>query len=150
MAGRRRSVMSHRFSEVPRAQIPRSSFDRSHGYKTTFNAGYLIPVYVDEALPGDTFNCKMTAFARLATPIYPVMDNMFIETFFFAVPIRLVWDNWEKFNGAQDNPGDSVDFLVPQIPYPGGIQEETLGDYMGIPTKVGGVGTSVSAFWTRA
>ena len=150
MAGRRRSVMSHRFSEVPRAQIPRSSFDRSHGYKTTFNAGYLIPVYVDEALPGDTFNCKMTAFARLATPIYPVMDNMFIETFFFAVPIRLVWDNWEKFNGAQDNPGDSVDFLVPQIPYPAGIQEETLGDYMGIPTKVGGVGTSVSAFWTRA
>ena len=150
MAKRRRSVMSHRFSEVPRAQIPRSSFDRSHGYKTTFNAGYLIPVYCDEALPGDTFNLKMTAFARLATPIYPVMDNMFVETFFFAVPIRLIWQNWEKFNGAQDNPGDSTDFLVPQVPYPAGVQEETLGDYMGIPTKVGGVGTSVSAFWTRA
>ena len=150
MAKRRRSVMSHRFSEVPRAQIPRSSFDRSHGYKTTFNAGYLIPIYCDEALPGDTFNLKMTAFARLATPIYPVMDNMFVETFFFAVPIRLIWQNWEKFNGAQDNPGDSTDFLVPQVPYPAGVQEETLGDYMGIPTKVGGVGTSVSAFWTRA
>ena len=149
MGPRRRSVMSHRFSEVPKARIPRSSFDRSHGYKTTFDAGYLIPIYVDEALPGDTFNLNMTGFARLATPIYPVMDNMFIETFFFAVPIRLLWDNWEKFNGAQDNPGDSTDFVVPQIPYPLGAQEQSLGDYMGIPTKTTGP-QSVSAFWSRA
>lgn len=101
-----KSVMTHRFSEVPRAQIPRSVFDRSHGFKATFDAGYLIPVLVDEALPGDTFNVRMTAFARLATPIFPIMDNMRMETFFFAVPYRLVWDNWQKFNGEQANPGD--------------------------------------------
>src|SRR3954468_19456999 len=97
---RNRSVMHHTFSEVPKAQIPRSTFDRSHGHKTTFDAGYLIPVYCDEALPGDTFKVRMTGFARLATPIFPLMDNMFMDTQFFAIPIRLLWDNWEKFNGA--------------------------------------------------
>lgn len=128
------SVMGHNFAQVPRAEIPRSSFDRSHGYKTTFDSGYLIPVFVDEALPGDTFNLAMTGFARMATPIFPIMDNIFLETFFFAVPYRLLWDNWEKFNGAQDNPDDSTDFLMPQqassvtgFPF-GGVM-----DYMGIP-----------------
>ena len=144
-----RSVMKHKFSEVPRAQIPRSSFDRSHGHKTTFDAGYLVPIYVDEALPGDTFNCNMTGFARLGTPIFPIMDNIFLETFFFAVPIRLLWDNWEKFNGAQDNPGDSIDYVVPQVPYPLGTQEQTLGDYMGIPINTTGQ-ISACAFFTRA
>ena len=75
-----RSVMTHKFSEVPRADIPRSSFDRSHGLKTTFDAGFLIPIFIDEALPGDTFNLSMTGFARMATPIFPVMDNIFMET----------------------------------------------------------------------
>ena len=93
--------MTHKFSQVPKAEIPRSSFDRSHGYKTTFDAGYLIPFFVDEALPGDTFNLKMTAFARLATPIKPIMDNLFMETFYFSVPVRQLWDNWEKFHGEQ-------------------------------------------------
>lgn len=79
---RRPSIMSHDFSRVPSAEIPRSSFDRSHGCKTTFDAGKLIPVFVDEALPGDTFNLRMTAFGRLATPIHPFMDNLFMETFF--------------------------------------------------------------------
>ena len=115
-----RSVMEHNFSRVPPPQIPRSSFDRSHGYKTTFNAGYLVPFFVDEALPGDTFNCQATAFSRMATPIFPIMDNLRMDTFFFAVPIRLIWDNWEKFNGAQDNPGDSVDFTIPQVDKLGG------------------------------
>ena len=86
--GTKHSVMQHQFSQIPRADIPRSSFNRSHGYKTTFDAGYLIPFYVDEALPGDTFNCKSTLFARLATPIAPLMDNMHMDTFYFAVPIR--------------------------------------------------------------
>jgi len=81
-----KSVMSHNFAQVPRADIPRSSFDRSHGVKTTFDAGDLIPFYVDEALPGDTFNMKSAGFARLSTPLYPVMDNMYMETFYFAVP----------------------------------------------------------------
>lgn len=86
--------MKHNFSRVPTTNIPRSSFDRSSGLKTTFNAGQLIPIFVDEALPGDTFNLRMTAFGRLATPIHPIMDNLFLETFFFAIPYRLVWDNW--------------------------------------------------------
>lgn len=130
----RPSVMTHRFSEVPRANIPRSSFDRSHGHKTTFDAGYLIPIFVDEALPGDTFNCRMSALARMATPIYPVMDNIFLETFFFAVPYRLVWDNWQRFNGEQDNPDDSTDFLIPVLSASGSpILEGSIFDYFGIP-----------------
>ena len=144
-----RSVMNHNFSMIPRADIPRSSFDRSHGYKTTFDAGYLVPFYVDEALPGDTFKLDLNMFCRLATPIVPFMDNLFLETFFFAVPIRLIWDNWQKFNGEQENPGDSTDFLVPQIQAPeGGWQYGSLADYFGIPTGVGGLKTS--ALWHRA
>lgn len=77
-----RSVMQHAFSRLPSAEVPRSSFDRSHGYKTTFDAGWLVPIFLDEALPGDTFNLSMTGFARLATPVFPIMDNMFMETFF--------------------------------------------------------------------
>ena len=131
------SSMTHTFSTAPQAQIPRSQFNRSHGCKTTFNAGQLIPVFVDEALPGDTFNCRMTAFARLATPIFPIMDNMYMETFFFAVPIRLIWDNWQKFNGEQTDPGDSTDYLVPTMTSPeGGYANGSLSDYMGIPTQV--------------
>lgn len=144
-----RSVMSHNFSMIPRADIPRSSFDRTHGYKTTFDSGYLVPFYVDEALPGDTFKLDLNMFCRLATPIVPFMDNLFLETFFFAVPNRLIWDNWQRFNGEQDNPGDSTDFLVPQIQAPeGGWQYGSLADYMGIPTGVGGLKSS--AFWHRA
>ena len=142
------SVMSKRFSEVPRADIPRSTFDRTHGCKTTFNAGDLIPIFVDEALPGDTLNLNMTAFGRLATPIHPFMDNLFLDTFFFAVPIRLVWDNWQKFNGEQTDPGDSTDYIVPQIDVTSPNQNGSLSDYFGIPTEV--IGFSHSAFWHRA
>lgn len=133
-----KSVMQHQFSKVPTAEIQRSSFDRSHGFKTTFDAGYLVPIYVDEVLPGDSFNLRAAAFARLATPLKPIMDNMFLETFFFFVPNRLVWENWERFNGQQDNPDDSVDFVVPQMVAPafgaGGIPVGHLYDYMGLPT----------------
>ena len=73
---------------------------------------------LDEALPGDTFNMQMTGFARLATPLKPFMDNVFLDSFFFAVPLRLLWDNWERFNGSQDNPEDSTDFLIPELPGP--------------------------------
>jgi len=135
------SVMKHAFSEVPKAEIPRSTFDRSHGHKTTFDAGYLVPVYLDEGLPGDTFKVNMTGFARLATPIFPIMDNMFMETHFFAVPIRLVWDNWQKFNGEQIDPGDSTDYLVPQMVSTAGTGYLTgsLHDYMGLPTGIAGL-----------
>lgn len=131
-----RSVMAHQFSQIPRAEIQRSSFNRSHGYKTTFDSGYLVPFYVDEVLPGDTFNLKCTLFARLATPIVPFMDNMFMETFFFFVPNRLIWDNWQKFNGEQEKPGDSTDYLVPTIKNNKSFDVGSIADYFGIPTGV--------------
>jgi len=144
-----KSVMQHQFSQIPRADIPRSSFNRSHGYKTTFDAGYLVPFYLDEALPGDTFNLRANLFARLATPIVPLMDNMHMDTFYFAVPYRLVWDNWQKFNGEQKNPADSTDFLIPQIVAPaGGWTVGSLADYFGLPTGVAGL--SVSSLFHRA
>ena len=144
-----RSTMVHQFSMVPAANIPRSSFDRSNGYKTTFNSGYLYPMYVDEVLPGDTANVKMTMFARLATPFHPVMDNIFVNTFWFFVPYRLLWTNWEKFNGAQDNPGDPTDFLMPQINAPaGGFAAESIYDYLGVPVGVPNI--SINALPLRA
>lgn len=144
-----RSVMQHSFSQVPNAEIQRSTFNRNHGHKTTFDAGWLIPIYVDEALPGDTINLSMTCFGRLATPIAPVMDNIAVDSFFFAVPIRLIWDNWQRFNGEQRNPTDTTDFLVPQITSPaGGYLNSTLEDYFGLPTQVPGV--AHSALWHRA
>lgn len=144
------SVMQHSFGFVPRADIPRSSFDRSHGHKTAFDAGYLVPIFIDEAMPGDTFSLQATMFARLSTPIVPIMDNMFLETFFFAVPLRLLWDNWKKFNGEQKNPSDSTDYLIPQVTAPssGGWPVGSLSDYMGIPTGVNSLSTS--ALWHRA
>lgn len=145
-----RSVMSHQFSQVPKAEIPRSSFDRSHGYKTTFNAGYLVPIFVDEALPGDTFNLSAATFGRLATPLHPFMDNIFLDYFFFAVPIRLVWDNWVKMNGEQDNPADSTSYIVPTMTSTAGTGylEGSLHDYFGLPTKVPGL--VHSCLWHRA
>ena len=124
------STMSHDFSRVPKAEIQRSVFKRDHGLKTAFDAGYLVPIFVDEALPGDTFTCSMTGFGRLATPVNPIMDNLYIETFFFAVPYRLVWDNWQKMCGEQENPGDSTDYLVPTVS--GTVTTNSLFDYMGV------------------
>jgi hypothetical protein len=151
---RNKSVNVHQFTMIPKADIPRSSFDCQSTHKTTFDAGQLIPVYVDEVLPGDTFNLKMTAFARLATPLYPIMDNMVLDSFFFFVPNRLIWSNWQKFMGQQANPGDSISYVVPQQVSPaGGYAIGSLQDYMGLPT-VGQVtaGQTVShcAFWPRA
>ena len=145
-----RSVMKHDFSRAPQATIPRASFNRSCGTKTTLDAGYLVPVFIDEALPGDTFNLKMTAFARLATPIHPFMDNLFMDSFFFAVPNRLLWDNWEKFNGEQTNPDDSTDFLIPTIESPAGTGyvNGSIHDYFGIPTDIPEL--EHSALWHRA
>ncbi len=148
-SGNQPSVMKHQFSMVPRAEIPRSSFDRSHGHKSTFDSGLLIPYFIDEALPGDTFKVRSTLFSRMATPIFPIMDNLMQDTQFFAVPIRLVWENWQKFNGEQANPADSTDFLIPQMVSPGGgYAENSLSDYMGIPPGVAGL--SHSSLWHRA
>lgn len=127
---------SHLFSQIPEANIPRSTFNRGFGYKTTFDSGYLVPFLVDEVLPGDTFKMKATIFSRMSTPIVPVMDNMYLETFLFFVPTRLVWSNWEKFNGAQDNPGDSTDYLIPTLANNEGFATQSIFDYAGIPTGV--------------
>ena len=149
-----KSVNVHDFAMIPRADIPRSSFRQESAHKTTFDAGYLVPVYLNEVLPGDTFNVRMTAFARMATQIFPVMDNLYLDSFFFFVPNRLIWSNWQKFMGQQDNPADSISYLVPQQVSPaGGYAVGSLQDYMGLPTvgQVGG-GNTVShcAFWPRA
>lgn len=142
---RMQSVNQSHFAMAPSANIQRSKFDRSHGFKTTFDAGYLIPVFVDEALPGDTFSLNAAFFARLNTPIKPILDNMYFETFFFEVPVRQVWDNWEKFNGAQDNPDDSTDFLIPTTTSTTvtGYAVESLQDYMGIPPLIPDIEHSV-------
>lgn len=128
---------SHVFSQVPKADIPRSKFNRSHGYKTTFDSGYLVPIFVDEVLPGDTYNLRPTLFSRLATLIAPVMDNLYLDTFFFFVPERLVFENFQRMCGEQDNPDDSTDFIFPTIKAPsGGFPVGSLADYFGIPTQV--------------
>jgi hypothetical protein len=145
-----KSSQQYSFSQVPKAQIPRSSFNRDHTVKTTFDAGYLVPIYVDEVLPGDTFNVSMAHFTRMATPIRPIMDNVRLETFFFAVPIRLIWENFQRFMGEQDNPGDSTDYVLPYMyPPTGGWQEGSIADYFGIPTGVEG-SMWHSALWHRA
>ncbi len=131
---RNKSVMKHSFSQITNPQLPRSRFTRSHGYKTAFDAGGIIPIYCDEALPGDSFNLKLSSVARLATPLLPFMDNLHMDFFFFAVPCRLLWTNWQKFMGEQDNPGDSISFTVPTVGSPvGGHLVGSLYDYMGIP-----------------
>lgn len=152
---RNKSVNVHQFAMIPRADIPRSKFDSQKSYKTTFDSGYLIPVYVDEVLPGDTINLQMTAFARLATPLFPIMDNMHLDSFFFFVPNRLVWQNWQKFMGERyPDPDSSIDYTVPETTSPaGGYAVNSLQDYMGLPTagQITGSNTVTHcAFWTRA
>jgi hypothetical protein len=136
-----KSVMKHLFSQIPRAQISRSVFDRSHGWKSTFDSGYLVPFLVDEVLPGDSYKVKFNFLARLSTPIVPTMDNLFLDTFYFFVPYRLLWKHWEQFNGQQDYPGANTDYLVPQTtaPVDGGFPSGSLEDYFGIPTGVKGI-----------
>jgi len=132
---RNKSVSSHSFAMVPKAEIPRSSFDTQYAHKTTFDGGYLVPIYCDEVLPGDMHNVKATMFARLATPLFPVMDNLHLDTFFFFVPNRLVWTNWVKFMGEQANPSDSISYVVPQITSPaGGYAVGSIFDHFGLPT----------------
>ena len=145
-----KSVMSHNFARVPKAEIQRSVFKRDHGHKTTFDADYLVPFLVDEAMPGDTFNVNAALFARLNTPLAPLMDNMYLDTFFFSVPMRLVWDNFVKMMGEQIDPDDSTSYIVPTMSAPAvtGYGVETLSDYFGIP--IGVPGLTHSALWHRA
>lgn len=133
-----RHSVQHLFSQVPTAQIPRSKFNRSHGLKTTFDSGYLVPIFVDEVLPGDTFSMDCTLFARVATLISPIMDNMYMDTFWFFVPERLVFDHFQAMCGEQDNPTDSTDYLFPTVKSPTGTGFEvgSIADYFGLPTGI--------------
>lgn len=140
---RNKSANVHSFSMIPRADIPRAGFRQQHTHKLTFNANGLVPVLVDEVLPGDSFHVKMTAFVRMSTPIFPVMDNIHVESFFFFVPNRLLWDNWEKFMGSQDNPGDSISYTIPTCPVAAATGVGTLYDYMGIPVA-GQLGNTIN------
>ena len=139
-----RRIMNHRFSDVPPPNIQRSSFNRTCKHLTTFDAGLLIPFFIDEALPGDSMRLKHTLFCRMATPIVPIMDNMFLDTFYFSVPCRLVWKNWENF--MTDSAGS---YTVPQCEPPaGGWDTHSIGDYFGLP--VGITGFSSNALFFRA
>lgn len=132
---RNRSVDVHRFSMIPQPDVPRSRFLIEKTYKTTFDGGYLVPVFCEEVLPGDQFSVSMTAFCRLATPLFPLMDNLHLDSFFFFVPDRLVWTNFVKFMGQQDNPADSISYTIPQQVSPaGGYAVNSLQDYFGLPT----------------
>lgn len=139
---------------VPRADIPRSTFTTEHTVKTTFECGFLVPCHVDEVLPGDVHQGKVTIFARLATPIFPIMDGIQLETFFFFVPCRLLWDNWKKMMGERANPADSISYTIPQLVSPaGGFLVNTLYDYFGLPTaaaQLGGDTVSVNSLPLRA
>lgn len=139
----------HSFAMSPQNQVPRSSFKRSHTVKTTLDAGRLVPFYIDEVYPGDTFNCKATLFGRMATPIVPAMDNAYMDTFFFFVPYRLLWKHWKEFNGENPLAGyQSTEYEVPQMTATN-AQVQTLWDYFGFPTDVKNQ-LSVSAFPFRA
>lgn len=141
------SVMSKDFSRAPSIDISRSQIDRSCGYKSAFDAGYLIPFFWDEVLPGDTFNVRATILARLATPIYPIMDNLYLDTHWFFCPSRLLWSptsvssgSWQRFCGEQVDPDSSIDFTMPVQTIPvGGYPLGSLGDYFGIPTLIAGM-----------
>ncbi len=133
-----KTVMQHNFASIEAARIERSSFNRSCGYKTTFDADYLIPFFIDEVIPGDTFKLKTTIFGRLATPIYPVMDNIHMDTFWFVCPLRILWDNFQKMMGERIDPSDNIDYTIPQMVSTAttGYLALSLHDYFGLPTEI--------------
>ena len=143
------NAVSHNFAMIPQANIQRSVFQRDFTHKTSFDAGYLIPLFLDEILPGDSFNVKHTIFARLSTQLYPIMDNLVMDMHYFFVPNRIVWANWTKFCGERSDPVDDYDsdteYLVPNVVVSSGsgVAVGTILDYFGVP--IGVDGTSVNA-----
>lgn len=146
-------VRGHRFSDAPAMYMRRTKFDRSHVYKTTFNSGKLIPVFVDEVLPGDTTRMSVNYFARLATPIKPIMDNIYLDWFFFFVPNRLVWDHWQNFCFEQEDPDDSTDYVIPTVSATANSDNNYVGslwDYFGLPVNTTNNLSGISALPFRA
>lgn len=133
------------FNQVPRLDITRSRFKRRQDIKLTMNAGQLIPFYVDEVLPGDTFSVDQAAIIRMTTPIFPVMDNCYMDIYYFFAPNRILWKNWKRFMGENDTGpwAQKQEYTIPQIKIEKTSQgptaepfEGSILDYMGIPTKV--------------
>jgi hypothetical protein len=151
---KQKSVNVHDFSMTPRATIPRSSFRMPFNHKTTMSFSNIVPILIEEVLPGDTWNTSLSVVARTAVPIVPIMDNWHMEFFAFFVPTRLVWTNWQRFMGEQTNPSDSISYTIPQlVSAVGGFPVNSIFDYMGLPTvgQVGGGATvSVNALPLRA
>lgn len=148
MARKKIRVRGHRFSDAPAMYMKRTKFDRSHVYKTTFDSGKLIPVFVDEVLPGDTTRMSVNYFARLATPIKPIMDNIYLDWFFFFVPNRLVWEHWQNFCFEQEDPDDSTDYVIPTVTATGNSDNAYIGslwDYFGLPVNTSGNISGISA-----
>lgn len=146
-------VRGHRFSDAPAMYMRRTKFDRSHVYKTTFDAGKLIPVFVDEVLPGDTTRMSVNYFARLATPIKPIMDNIYLDWFFFFVPNRLVWEHWQNFCFEQEDPGDDTDYVIPTVTATGNSDNAYIGslwDYFGLPINTSNNISGINALPFRA
>lgn len=143
------SNKQHSFSLVPKAEIPRSTFNRSSTHKTTFDSGKLIPIYLDQdILPGDTVNLSASVFARMATPIYPLLDQLFIDTFWFFVPNRLVWDKWAFFMGEEEAAGDAQiapKYTTPQVTF-SNVTVGSLQDYMGLPLTASPITVSALPF----
>lgn len=130
-------MSTHQFSAIPTIDIPRSRFDRTHRHTTAFDSGYLVPLYWDEIIPGDTFTISNKLFGRLTTPVVPFMDNLYLETFYFFVPSRLLWDHFVNMMGEQRNPSDSIDYIFPTINSgENGFPVGSLFDYFGVPTGV--------------
>lgn len=140
-----------RFSTLPKANIARSQFDRSASLKTSFNVGDVVPFFLDEVLPGDTFKVSTSKVVRFQTLLTPMMDNVYLDTYYFFVPNRLVWDHWKEFNGENTQSAwiPEVEYSIPQVTAPsGGWNIGTIADYFGIPTGVSGL--SVNALPFRA
>lgn len=153
MARKKIRVRGHRFSDAPAMYMKRTKFDRSHVYKTTFDSGKLIPIFVDEVLPGDTARMSVNYFARLATPIKPIMDNIYLDWFFFFVPNRLVWEHWQNFCFEQEDPDDSTDFVIPTIYSHTSTKNALIGslwDYFGLPINTTDNISGISALPFRA
>lgn len=141
-------VRGHRFSDAPAMYMRRSKFDRSHVYKTTFDAGKLIPVFVDEVLPGDTTRMSVNYFARLATPIKPIMDNIYLDWFFFFVPNRLVWEHWQNFCFEREDPEDTTEYVIPTVSASSATDNSLVGslwDYFGLPINTTNNLTGINA-----
>lgn len=148
MARKNIRVRGHRFSDAPAMYMKRTKFDRSHVYKTTFDSGKLIPVFVDEVLPGDTTRMSVNYFARLATPIKPIMDNIYLDWFFFFVPNRLVWEHWQNFCFEQEDPEENTDYVIPTVTATGNSNNAYVGslwDYFGLPINTSGNISGINA-----